>query len=175
LIHTHENAKIHFDRQLDNEDPIIYRKIALFTLSAINMISPLDHADPAATIRHGMDSIEYFEPDGLLPVEEAWILKRKVMQHQEHILRGFTVGELKSIGCWDKPEVLANDLQIPIHPLYRKEKWINCPDDMKSKGDPIGDGIPGFWEVENPIVWNMLQPILRIATHFITNISLWQW
>jgi hypothetical protein len=142
------------------------------------MTSPLDPAHPAARIRHGMGQFQYFDAYGNLhseESEESWILKRKILIHQADRLCGFTAPDLQNIGCWDKPSALANDLQIPIHPLYCKENWLNCPDNMKSKSDPIGDGIPGFWEVENPIVWNMIQPILRIASHFITNINLWQW
>ena len=138
------------------------------------MSKPTLAVDPEV-IRHGSDRIRYGDDKDNALDEAGVLLTTQMYMHQTTDLENFTVNELQDLGCWDKPAAKANDLSIPIHPLYRKSQWERCPKIHKLQGGSIGGGIPGDWDVANPIVWDMLEPILRIATRLVENINLWQW
>lgn len=84
-------------------------------------------------------------------------------------LHGFTIAELEDVGCWGHKNALPTDLSCPIHRFYEKTRWR---DNEKEVEIDIGDGVPGKWSIENPVVWNALVPCLRLATQILCNMKL---
>ncbi|RDW77122.1 hypothetical protein BP6252_05175 [Coleophoma cylindrospora] len=113
-------------------------------------------------------------PVSLQPMDDSYSAERDeldlgIYQYQIQRLSGFSVNELVDTGVINAPNAHLGDLDNPIHPLYRKELWIDAPD------LPLGHGLNGFWSARNPAVWEVLKPILRLASLFIVNAHVWPW
>lgn len=88
---------------------------------------------------------------------------------QQKRLEGWTSHELLFMYAMERPGAIANDLSNPIHPLLTRDQW------NVSKKWPLGAGFEGCWDIKNPIVWEIMQPILRLATQFLTNTHILTW
>lgn len=98
-------------------------------------------------------------------------LYQKITESEQRELSGVTIAQLEDIGCWGHKDALPSDLNCPIHPMHRKDRWRNIERIFGPEGNKkfiteidIGDGIEGEWTVDNPVVWNALEPCLRLAT-----------
>jgi hypothetical protein len=93
--------------------------------------------------------------------------------YQRDRLGGFIINELQDAGCWDKSDAKGNNLEGAIHPLFEKRRWMNrLPDDRRLE---IGKGVDGRWEMGNERVWEVMVPVLRLASRLISNVWLWPW
>jgi hypothetical protein len=107
-------------------------------------------------LHHGTDPIPAEDPNAPFSVEYQH-RKKLYEAYQVLKLRGFTVSEMTNYGCWDKPNAKRSNLDNPIHPLFQLPKW--------EEGDEkIGPGYAGNWEMRNPIIWDAMEPVLRLAT-----------
>ncbi|CAG8978843.1 hypothetical protein HYALB_00008498 [Hymenoscyphus albidus] len=61
------------------------------------------------------------------------------------------------MGAFGNLNAKPTDLTNPINPFFRKSQW-------KRQLPPIciGNGIEEYWDVDNPRVWNALEPVLRL-------------
>ena len=98
---------------------------------------------------------------------------RRAQAHEEiqrNILKFFTTWELIDSGSWMNEDARPCKLdQVPIHQLYQKSQWLNG---NISVGDRLDDGI---WEGQNPVVWNELEPCLKLATLFLESSQASHW
>ncbi|CAG8979495.1 hypothetical protein HYALB_00011899 [Hymenoscyphus albidus] len=109
---------------------------------------------------------------------------------QARILDRFSIPELQAAGCWGLEDAKPSNLTIPIHPIYAREKWIQRIEDIdKDPSDsdgkyenkpslPIGaiggTDYEGNWDAQkNQIVWDALEPALRLASAMLVNSRLW--
>lgn len=98
-------------------------------------------------------------------------LAQRMRDEQRRWLSDFTINQLEAMGCWNKPDEKLNDLSCPIHPFFEKSKWrrIKRTDDSEA-GEKEED-----LDVDNPLVWEALKPVLRVATMLLENQHLWPW
>ncbi|KAL2074475.1 hypothetical protein VTL71DRAFT_8253 [Oculimacula yallundae] len=66
------------------------------------------------------------------------------------------------------------DDTIEIHPLYQRAKW-GKPLQKHLAKYPIGGGKAGYWEADNPIVWDAILPAVRMASLFLSSSHFWPW
>ncbi|KAL3417895.1 hypothetical protein PVAG01_10905 [Phlyctema vagabunda] len=91
-----------------------------------------------------------------------------VRKYQRDHLAFYTVKELQDLGAIDNPDAKLGDLQNPVHQLYNRTLW-------RDANIPLGHGLAGTWSVNNPRVWEVLVPCLRLASMFLNNIHVWPW
>jgi hypothetical protein len=121
----------------------------------------------------------FLEKKGLTPLPEPDFKGELSTQQQERlklyqkfqrtVLKYFTVRELQETGCWDKADAKVCNLSgVQIHPLYQQLRW------GVGKSD-IGNGYTGTWSGQNPLVWEALEPSLKLASLFINHSHIWRW
>lgn len=103
------------------------------------------------------------------PKNEDEIAADAIRSDQKSILRGFSIAELDSMGCWGLEDARPNNLTYPIHPLYQRDNWIQM------KRIRIGNGYSGNWDARNKIVWEAIEPAIRLASAYLINGHLWPW
>jgi len=91
----------------------------------------------------------------------------EVLQRQN--LTWFTSWELRDNGCWIDEDVKLSDLSCPIHPIFARKNWLS------GGAIPVGGGHSGIYEARNPIVWETLQPALRLATLLLNHTTNTGW
>lgn len=93
--------------------------------------------------------------------------------HQRWKFRGFTSLELEDLGAlptMSDENFKKPTLDNPIHPIFERKKWKE-----KDPWQPLGNGRPGNWVASNDLVWEAMQPSLRLATLFLTNFHIFPW
>lgn len=103
----------------------------------------------------------------------------RVAQH------GFTIPDLINLGAvadGKEEDVRPNDLKGSIHPAFAFEKWEkSVPSHFKRsclyrvRPDPNGEPRSGRYTVDNPIVWKVLEPCLKLVSKFVNNAHLFPW
>jgi hypothetical protein len=63
---------------------------------------------------------------------------------------------------------------LPIHPIFDKQRWM-VPLPRHLAQYPLGLGRPGYWNVENYLVWDALKTALQLASQALDNIHTWPW
>lgn len=103
---------------------------------------------------------------------------RKKEIYQRTKLNGFTAKELfrmeASVALYN--ENMQSELCNPIHELFTKDKWYKeseLPKDMAYV--PILGDYDSYWTVDNPIIWNLMEPSLRLASAFLENHTAYPW
>jgi hypothetical protein len=97
---------------------------------------------------------------------------RKFNQHeviQRQNLTWFTSWELRDSGCWVDGDVKLSDLSCPLHPIFARMNWLS------GSAIPVGGGHSGTYEARNPVVWEVLQPALRLATLLLGHTANSRW
>ncbi|PMD31642.1 hypothetical protein L207DRAFT_591589 [Hyaloscypha variabilis F] len=69
-------------------------------------------------------------------------------------------------------DVILND--TPIHPAFAKSRWM-LPLPKNFAEYPLGLDREGYWSIKNDIVWDALQPALRMASQTLQNAQSWPW
>lgn len=98
---------------------------------------------------------------------------------QRRDLVGFTTRELVELDAITLRNLKPFDLANPILPLIDRNCWETLTT-IKSlaarKGFyPIGNGIPGNYDVANSQVWNAIYPSLAIASRMLMNFHMLPW
>ncbi|KFX90593.1 hypothetical protein V490_06381 [Pseudogymnoascus sp. VKM F-3557] len=98
---------------------------------------------------------------------------------QRRRLFGFDSNQLQSI---DALPALINEeapllkLDNPIHPIFALRHWRSRETMPANRAFwRIGNGRPGYWEAQNPLVWEILEPILKLASQFLINSHISHW
>ncbi|CAG8953937.1 hypothetical protein HYFRA_00010898 [Hymenoscyphus fraxineus] len=94
----------------------------------------------------------------------------ELIRSEQDGLNGFTIAQLEDMGCWGHKNALPNDLSCPILSCWTKDRWVDV--DQKMINMNIGGRIPGKWTIQNPFVWEVLEPCLRLATVLMVNMKL---
>ncbi|CZR51059.1 uncharacterized protein PAC_00934 [Phialocephala subalpina] len=111
-----------------------------------------------------------------LPVNEY---NSRLERHQRtYLLHGFTARELVDLGAYPDPNAKLTDLQSDPHELFDRKNWVKPGNRDRipilpiiASGDEYSLGpTPGYWHAENPAVWSILTPILKLASRYISNI-----
>ncbi|CAG8950879.1 hypothetical protein HYFRA_00003096 [Hymenoscyphus fraxineus] len=122
----------------------------------------------ARKLRHETGPIPDPNDENYVFTQEEVELHEIMRKKEKRALRDFDISLLSDMGCWGLENALPNDLSCPIHPVYRKLRWV----DKQAKDVKIGDGVLGDWSIDNPVVWDTLVPCLRLATMMLTNMKL---
>ncbi|KFY86445.1 hypothetical protein V500_07634 [Pseudogymnoascus sp. VKM F-4518 (FW-2643)] len=98
---------------------------------------------------------------------------------QRRRLFGFDSNQLQAI---DAVPALIKDqtpllkLDNPIHPILALRHWRSRESIPANRAFwRIGNGRPGYWEAHNPFVWEILEPILKLASQFLINSHISHW
>jgi hypothetical protein len=96
---------------------------------------------------------------------------------QREILYGFTSRELDQLDCLPTRELKAVSLRNSILPILRRENWEKAPAQPDLTRDhlyPLQNG-RGMWSADNDVVWNVMEPIVRLASRMLTSIHVTPW
>lgn len=102
---------------------------------------------------------------------------KKYEEYQKKKLNGFTTRELGQLDCLPTRELTPGNLQNYILPMLQRENWETKPlqpDFLRSALYPLKDG-NGMWSAHNDVVWNILQPILILASRILSSVYLLPW
>ncbi|KAF4635589.1 hypothetical protein G7Y89_g2498 [Cudoniella acicularis] len=137
------------------------------------------------------DLFHRYGKSGFTPTAPLTIIPRtgNEIQHvaqieasQKTFFYGFTARDLFDMGAFSDPEVKSTrNLTNPILPFLERHNW-EYPNDPRSKTlnraffpiEAVGDCYTtppdrfGDWHVKNPIVWDLLDPILRLTSRIFT-------
>ena len=97
--------------------------------------------------------------------------------HQKKIFMGFTSQELFILDCLPTRELQPGNLALDIIPLFDRTRWQTGPikpDLTRDNLYPLSDG-RGLWLGDNDVVWDMMEPILRLASQMIMATHLLPW
>lgn len=87
--------------------------------------------------------------------------------YQARSLRGFVTSRLLANECFymnERPSAMP-DLQF-VHPVFERRKWKDSP--WKSTPPyPLPNEHDGFWSASNEKVWEIMQPVFRLASQFL--------
>ncbi|KFZ10037.1 hypothetical protein V501_05355, partial [Pseudogymnoascus sp. VKM F-4519 (FW-2642)] len=111
--------------------------------------------------------------------------KDAISKYQSDSFERFPVEWVRALGAyiptanadfasdWGKAE-----LHNSIHPLIDYRQWetfegclMNYPPPLIDNGDPGS----GFMVAKNKIVWDVLEPVLQLASRYLDNAHLWMW
>ncbi|OWP02859.1 hypothetical protein B2J93_3439 [Marssonina coronariae] len=98
-------------------------------------------------------------------------------EFQKRKLFGFTTRELAQLDCLPTRELKPSTLASHIMPILRRENWEQAPlqpDFSRSNLYPLADG-RGMWSAHNDVVWDVLEPILILASKFIGSAYVLPW
>ncbi|KAL2061555.1 hypothetical protein VTL71DRAFT_6932 [Oculimacula yallundae] len=109
---------------------------------------------------------------------------KRLEDYQRIRFFGFTAAELQaseSLAPYHAPtdrKLLNDPTSIkslgPINPVLAKSQWQEQIPKHQALF-PLGNGRSGFWHVNTPIVWEALEPAIRLATMFIIGGTAWSW
>ncbi|KAG4440489.1 hypothetical protein IFR05_004024 [Cadophora sp. M221] len=111
---------------------------------------------------------------GATAAESQNILARKLEHEksQRARLRGFTAAELldmEVLAYFDK-DPMPDEPTIVIHPAFQLSNWVTQNSLPKHRGAvPLLGEYDGLWVAENPAVWAMIEPSLKLASLILTN------
>ncbi|OBT96295.1 hypothetical protein VE01_05806 [Pseudogymnoascus verrucosus] len=98
---------------------------------------------------------------------------------QRRRLFGFDSNQLQAIDAVPtlvKEETPLLKLDNAIHPILVGQHWRTRESIPANRAFwRIGNGKPGYWEAQNPFVWEILEPILKLASQFLTNSHISHW
>ncbi|CZT03594.1 uncharacterized protein RCO7_07661 [Rhynchosporium graminicola] len=97
---------------------------------------------------------------------------------------GFSAAELQvseSLAPYHDPadkkllnSATSTNFTWPIHPVFARPRWQEKLPKHQALF-PLGNGRPGFWQVDHLAVWRILEPALRLATQFLNVSTAWSW
>ncbi|CAG8975627.1 hypothetical protein HYALB_00008386 [Hymenoscyphus albidus] len=104
----------------------------------------------------------YPKIDGKIDERSKDLISYEVIRLTEReLLKTFSIPELQSAGCFADDTAQPNNLQFPIHPLYQKNNWRPSEELTMIDHD---NHTKGSWDVQNPNVWSVIEPALRLAS-----------
>ncbi|ESZ90220.1 hypothetical protein SBOR_9390 [Sclerotinia borealis F-4128] len=95
---------------------------------------------------------------------------RLLEDYQKDGLLGFTTRELKDLDVVCDRPLKPSTLAGGIIPLLRRDRWEDKPSTawLSTKSVPIrNDPLGGSWQSSNDRVWNLLRPIVKLASQYI--------
>jgi hypothetical protein len=90
---------------------------------------------------------------------------------------GFTSRELGQLDCLPTRELIPANLQNDIIPMLRRENWERTPAQPDFTRDylyPLKNG-RGVWSADNDEVWNVMEPIVKLASRMLMSIHVMPW
>jgi len=100
-----------------------------------------------------------------------------IEKFQRGNMGGFTSAELGQLDCLPTRELTSGNLQNDIIPMLRRDRWERVPAQPDLTRDhmyPLSNG-NGIWSADNPEVWKILEPILRLASRMLMSIHVMPW
>ncbi|TAQ89684.1 hypothetical protein B7494_g1968 [Chlorociboria aeruginascens] len=100
-------------------------------------------------------------------------IRNKLERYQRSRLHGFTTLELNELDALTNRDLKPNDLNNPIHPAFRRDRWLEDEVAISRKIAlyPITiPGMTGTFNAHNPVVWHQLEPCLRLVSHILARI-----
>lgn len=122
----------------------------------------------------------------ITPVAPRYPVKETPEQVQHRIIRenyqrrgfcGFTSRELAQLDVISTRDLKPSDFNHGIIPILAKDRWeIQGPAPVwkRSYLYPIASG-QGFWSVDNPDVWRVLEPCLLLASRYMMSMHCLPW
>lgn len=107
----------------------------------------------------------------LSPKYSAWHrgVAENIEAFQRQDLSGYTTRELIDLDNISNRDLNPGTLQNPINPILGRDRWTlrDWPLHVVSGG---GRNLSnGYWQLENNLVWNTVEPCLRLASRLFSN------
>ncbi|CZR58456.1 uncharacterized protein PAC_08348 [Phialocephala subalpina] len=94
--------------------------------------------------------------------------------YQKSLFWGFSTQDIESVGGFAPSYFSLIRLSNPINPVFHQNKWLsekfNDVSFLRLPGN-----LDGYWQAHDPRVWDILQPVLRLASNFLENHDLVFW
>lgn len=100
----------------------------------------------------------------------------EIEDYQRFMLRGFTAQMLLDIDAITNRELNPTDLNVPLHPLLERQRWMEFTDEYLQTLPP--NYIPtraDQYSASIDSVWNVMLPSLRLVSVILTNIHSHPW
>ena len=100
-----------------------------------------------------------------------------IERFQRKKLHGFTARELGQLDCLPTRELSPGNLENDIIPLLRRDRWETVPaqpDFTRDHMYPLANG-KEMWSGDNDEVWNVLEPICRLASRMLLSLHMTPW
>ncbi|KAA8571431.1 hypothetical protein EYC84_001432 [Monilinia fructicola] len=106
--------------------------------------------------------------------------RMRIEKFQRKILHTFTARELADMDVITDRELSSPSLGNPVMPMLRQNRWEIKPSQPQFTRDNmyplIIDGeMKGEWSMHNPLVFEIMKPILKIATRTINSMYTLPW
>lgn len=171
---------------------LVYRLVDCLEVMEISLLYLTTHdtdimASPSPTVfarkygpkngthRSGFTPLEYLFPRQIPDSEKQSIRDREDFQRRE--LCGFTTRELAQLDVISDRELKKGNLENCIHPLLARDRWENEPPQPSFTRDylyPLHNE-NGLWSSDNPDVWRVLEPCLKLASRFLVSMHALPW
>ncbi|KAE9369944.1 hypothetical protein N431DRAFT_345678 [Stipitochalara longipes BDJ] len=129
--------------------------------------------------RFGYDKSGFSPTEYVLPsigtTENA--ITVEIEKFQRANIYGFTSRELGELDCLPTRELEPGNLQNGIIPILRRERWERFPAQPDLTRDhlyPLQNG-NGMWSGDNPEVWAILEPVVKLASRMLMSIHVMPW
>ncbi|KAE8440623.1 hypothetical protein EG329_007025 [Mollisiaceae sp. DMI_Dod_QoI] len=112
-------------------------------------------------------------PHSIIPINtnKATASNETIEKHQrEYLLNGFTARELTDYGAYPDLNAKPSTLRNPIDFRGKSISMVPIEANGHAYSDSLGDN-PGTWCAGNPTVWGVLEPVLKLASRFLSNIQ----
>jgi hypothetical protein len=97
--------------------------------------------------------------------------------YQRRRCLGFTTRELEQLDVLSNRKLNDGNLRNEILPLMAWDRWETKPPSPYWKRNylyPVQNGT-GYWTVDNPEVWRVLEPCVRLATRHLMSMHCLAW
>jgi hypothetical protein len=101
----------------------------------------------------------------------------KIEAFQRNQLYGFTSRELGQLDCLPTRELTPGNLQNGIIPMLQRENWERTPaqpDFTRGYLYPLKNG-NGMWSADNDAVWDVMEPIIILASRMLLSVHVMPW
>lgn len=111
---------------------------------------------------------------GQIPAQDR-LRFAKIIHLQRTRMKGFISRNVIEGDFVSDRGLTPSDITNPVYPLLGKGHWTSLPGQMVIPLIEATGLQNGFWEANNDVVWNALQPSLKLASLFLTNIHHHPW
>lgn len=129
----------------------------------------------------GNESYSGLTPIALMFPEKQTKEEREYMQGREAFQRdnllGFTSRELAELDVISSRKLKDGNLRNGILPIMERDRWETRPPYPHWRRNHLYKvtNAPGYWSVDNPDVWRVLEPCLRLASRYVMSMHCLPW
>jgi hypothetical protein len=114
--------------------------------------------------------------------QTATEVREDLEAYQRSVFLGFTSRELFDLDIITSRQLREISINAPIHPIFGKYRWESSVRKDYTRqslytlpGKLVGNAQDSVWVAQNPVVWRVLEPSLRLASVMIENLPKTSW